>query len=98
MNARTRFRLACALCLALFAPAWVAVAKTSARPYSAIRLCDRKLIEFFEGDLVELYNLRDDLGEKNDLVSKFPGKTSTLREKLHEIGRASCRERVCLAV
>src|SRR5262249_45669269 len=35
-----------------------------ATPYSAIRQGDWKLIEFYEDSRVELYNLKDDIGEK----------------------------------
>ena len=64
-----------------------------ATPYSAIRQGDWKLIEFFEDNHVELYSLRDDLGEKNDLASKFPERAGALREKLRawrrEVGAQS---------
>ncbi|MEN6333319.1 MAG: sulfatase, partial [Phycisphaerales bacterium] len=35
-------------------------------PGGAVRVGDYKLIEFYEDSRVELYNLRDDLGEQND--------------------------------
>lgn len=54
-----------------------------ATPYSAIRRGDWKLIEFFEDNHVELYNLREDIGEQNDLAVKLPDRTNQLREKLH---------------
>lgn len=54
-----------------------------ATPYSAVREGDWKLIEFFEDNRVELYNLRDDLSEKNDLAAKLPERNGALREKLH---------------
>ena len=41
-------------------------------PASAIRLGDRKLVEFYEDGRTELYNLRDDLGESHDLASSQP--------------------------
>ncbi|MCJ7680120.1 MAG: sulfatase [Candidatus Aminicenantes bacterium] len=53
-------------------------------PGGAVRLGDWKLIEFFEDMCVELYNLRDDLSEKNDLSSRFPGKVDEMRRLLHE--------------
>lgn len=53
-----------------------------ATPYSAIRAGDWKLIHFFEDDHVELYNLKDDLGEKTDLARKYPKRTAGLRAKL----------------
>ena len=54
-----------------------------ATPYGAIRAGDWKLIEFYEDMHVELYNLREDLGEKNDLASKMPQKARQLRDRLH---------------
>lgn len=54
----------------------------SATPYSAVRDGDWKLIHFFEDDRVELYNLKDDLGEKTDLAGSNEKKTSELRVKL----------------
>jgi len=40
-----------------------------------------KLIEYFEDGRLELYNLKDDVGEKNNLAAKMPAKT----EKLHNL-------------
>jgi arylsulfatase A len=54
----------------------------SATPYSAIREGDWKLIHFFEDDHVELYNLKQDLGEKTDLAGSNPNKAAELRTKL----------------
>ncbi len=57
-----------------------------AMPYSAIRSGDFKLIEFFN-DLknmkVELYNIRDDIGETRDLAASQPNKVHELRQRLH---------------
>ena len=55
----------------------------TATPYSAIREGDWKLIHFFEDDHVELYNLKDDLGEKTDLAATNAKKASDLRTKLN---------------
>ena len=52
------------------------------RPGSAVRAGDYKLIEFFEDKSVELYNLKDDIGEKNDLAAKMPEKVAELRRML----------------
>jgi arylsulfatase A-like enzyme len=52
-------------------------------PGGAIRVGDYKLLEYFENDTVQLFNLRDDLGEKNDLALKEPERTAELRAKLH---------------
>jgi arylsulfatase A-like enzyme len=53
-----------------------------ATPYSAVREGDFKLIEFFEDKHVELYNLKDDIGETVDLASKLPEKAAQLRARL----------------
>ena len=52
-------------------------------PGGAIRLGDYKLIEFYEDNHVELYNLKNDISEKKDLSAKLPQKTKELRKKLH---------------
>lgn len=51
-------------------------------PGGAVRAGDYKLIEFYEDNHVELYNLKDDLGEKNDLAARMPDKAKELRERL----------------
>lgn len=53
-----------------------------ATPYGAIRKGDWKLIETYEDDRVELFNLRADLAE-TDLATRLPDKTRALRQKLH---------------
>ena len=52
------------------------------KPGAAIRDGDWKLIEFWEWDGVELYNLADDLGEKNNLADSMPEKVAELKGKL----------------
>jgi arylsulfatase A-like enzyme len=52
-------------------------------PYGAIRAGDFKLIEFFDDMRVELYNLKEDIGEQNDLAAKLPEKVDQLRTRLH---------------
>ena len=54
-----------------------------ATPYGAVRLGDWKLIEFYEDDRVELYNLKDDVGEQHDLAVDMPEKAKELRDRLH---------------
>jgi arylsulfatase A-like enzyme len=54
------------------------------RPFGAVRAGDWKLIEFYEDMRVELYNLKEDLGEKNDLAQKLPDKAAELRRMLAE--------------
>jgi arylsulfatase A-like enzyme len=51
-------------------------------PVSAIRSGDWKLIEYFEDNHVELYNLREDLAESRDLASAMPDQAAALRSKL----------------
>ena len=53
-----------------------------ATPCSAIRNGQWKLIEFLEDNHVELYNLKEDLAEQNDLAAKMPDKAKELRGML----------------
>lgn len=55
-----------------------------ATPYSAVRQGDLKLIEFLEDGHCELYNLKDDVGERNDLSAKMPEKVKALRQVLED--------------
>ncbi len=52
-------------------------------PGGAIRCGDYKLIEYFENNTVQLFNLRDDLGEQHDLAREAPGEAARLRDMLH---------------
>lgn len=54
-----------------------------ATPYGAIRQGDWKLIEFYEDNHVELYNLKADLSEKHDLAKSEAKRAEDLRAKLH---------------
>ena len=54
-----------------------------ATPYGAVRAGDWKLIEHYEDPRVELYDLREDLGETRDLSASHPEKARELRERLH---------------
>ena len=53
-------------------------------PSAAVRSGDWKLIEFFENDRVELYDLTDDVQESEDLSEYLPERTETLRDRLHD--------------
>jgi arylsulfatase A len=59
------------------------------KPAGAVREGDYKLIEWFEQTLrgeegqVNLYNLKEDIGEEHDLSKEMPELTNSLREKLH---------------
>ena len=52
------------------------------RPSSAIRCGDMKLIEHFEDGRIELFDLKADIGETNDLAAKMPEKAEELQKKL----------------
>jgi len=48
------------------------------RPGCVVRLGGWKLHEYFEDGALELYNLKDDLGERNNLSAKMPDKAKEL--------------------
>jgi arylsulfatase A-like enzyme len=53
-------------------------------PGGAVRQGDYKLIEFYGDSKVELYNLRNDIGEQHDLSRSEPQKAARLRQMLHD--------------
>ncbi|MEO0333380.1 MAG: sulfatase/phosphatase domain-containing protein, partial [Bacteroidota bacterium] len=53
-----------------------------ASPYSAIRQGNYKLIEFLEDNHLELYNLEQDIGETNNLISEVPEVANDLYNQL----------------
>ncbi len=53
------------------------------RPCGVIRVGDFKLHHYFEDDGFELYDLKNDIGEKNNLAGKMPEKVSELRAQLN---------------
>ena len=55
-----------------------------ATPYGAVRAGDWRLVEFYEDNRVELYNLAQDIGETNDLAGTRPDKADELRGLLHD--------------
>ena len=56
---------------------------SGSKPSGAVRAGHYKLIEWYEDNSVELYNLKDDIDEKNDLAAKMPEKAAELRRLLH---------------
>jgi len=52
-------------------------------PGGAVRMGDWKLIERFEDGRVHLYNLRLDIGEREDLAFAYPERVEEMRAKLH---------------
>ena len=53
-------------------------------PYSIIRKGDWKLIWHYADQRAELFNLKYDIGEKNNLADKEPDKAQALRKELRE--------------
>lgn len=53
-----------------------------AKPYSSIRSGDWKLIYHYEDKSMELFNLKNDLGESQDLSGSNPVKRGELYQKL----------------
>lgn len=60
------------------------------QPSGAIRKGDYKLIEWYEETLwgarnqVSLYNIREDIGETNDLAAEMPERAGRMRQELYE--------------
>ena len=53
------------------------------KPVSVIRSGNYKLLEFLEDGKIELYNLIEDVGEKNNLASQMPDLKKELHDKLN---------------
>jgi len=51
------------------------------RPGSVVRLGDWKLHHYYEDDSIELYNLREDLGETLNVAERYP----KVKNKLHQL-------------
>jgi arylsulfatase A-like enzyme len=51
-------------------------------PVSLIEIGDWKLMEFLEDGRLELYNLKDDIGEANNLAKTMPDKTREMHNRL----------------
>jgi len=58
------------------------VSKT--RPQSAIRRGEKKLLQFYESDKVELYDVHEDVGEQHDQSDKQPAFANELKSTLHQ--------------
>jgi len=52
-------------------------------PGGAVRAGDYKLLEYFENNTVQLFNLREDIGERQDVSRVEPEKAAELRSLLH---------------
>lgn len=60
----------------------------AASPYTAVRQGDFKLIQFHETGRFELYNLKTDAGETNNLADAQPAKVSLLNGKIEHWRKA----------
>ncbi|MDP6082746.1 MAG: DUF4976 domain-containing protein, partial [Verrucomicrobiota bacterium] len=58
-------------------------------PAGAVRMGDWKLIEYFDDDTLELYNLANDIGETDNLAKQQPKKTDQLHAMLKAWRRAT---------
>lgn len=52
-------------------------------PGGAVRMGDFKLVERYEDGRLHLYNLKSDIGEKEDLAAKMPDQVNSMRDRLH---------------
>lgn len=57
-------------------------------PAGFIRAGDWKLLEFYEDGRLELYNIKDDLGEKHNLAVRMPDRARQLQARLAEWRRS----------
>ena len=55
------------------------------KPGAAIRQGDWKLVEHYESNKIELFNLKNDVGESKNLNLIYPEKTESLLKRLHEL-------------
>ena len=53
-------------------------------PGGAIRMGDYKLLEYYENNTVQLFNLKEDLGEQHDLAPSNSEKVKELQDRLHK--------------
>jgi arylsulfatase A-like enzyme len=54
------------------------------RPAGSVRVGDFKLVELYESGAIELYNLKDDISESNDLSGKMKEKTAAMHQMLKD--------------
>ncbi|WP_430809542.1 MULTISPECIES: sulfatase [unclassified Carboxylicivirga] len=57
---------------------------TGDRNSTAVRLGDYKLIDWYDEGIIELYNLKEDIGEQHDLSKKMPKKAEALHQLVIE--------------
>jgi arylsulfatase A-like enzyme len=54
------------------------------KPAGAVRLGDWKLIEFYEDSRLELFNIREDLGEQRNLIQRENARAKKLHQLLRD--------------
>ena len=59
------------------------------KPGSVVRDGDWKYLYFYNDKRSELYNLKDDIGEKNNLIASMPEKAKQLKTKLDSVLKAN---------
>ena len=52
-------------------------------PYGAVRCGDYRLVEFYDDHRLELYNLREDVSERNNLAAAEKSLATSLQQQLH---------------
>ena len=62
---------------------------SGSQPSAAVRAGNYKLIEFYEENQIELYNLKNDLAEKQNLAEKLPRKVTELKILLQNFHKAT---------
>ena len=58
------------------------------KPGSVVRDGDWKYLYFYNDKRSELYNLKDDIGEKNNLIASMPKKAKQLKTQLDSVLKA----------
>jgi hypothetical protein len=59
------------------------------KPGSVVRDGDWKYLYFYNDKRSELYNLKDDIGEKNNLIASMPEKAKQLKTRLDSVLKAN---------
>ncbi|MEM9479323.1 MAG: sulfatase [Verrucomicrobiota bacterium] len=52
-------------------------------PSGAVRMGNWKLVERYEDGRVHLFNLKNDIGERQDIAEKYPDRVASMRSRLH---------------
>lgn len=67
---------------------WINVIEPGIDAFSVIRSGDWKLIYYYRDGKKELYNVKDDIGETNNMAERFPRVTRLLSERLSKYLRS----------